>query len=222
MQYIGPCELHQIDKVYDAAYHREAFFSAMEASSTLQRLRGAMAFTEFGVFLTPRWLLQSMGVQHSSAALDMGDATSTMAGTSGGGSGGTLCDDCEKTIRPLSSNPNSSSDREAPQSVIQASLLETKVRQLHLQKVVIFAVKHLMILVICMGRFLPSTEQFGQWQLRDCDGDSPMKACLQAEHLIVRNILQLIVLLPTLLLLYILLPGTYCLFECGCVCVQPK
>jgi len=113
VQYIGPCELHQIDKVYDAAYHREALFSAMEASSTLQRLRGAMAFTESGVYLTPRWLLQSMGVQHSSAALDMGDATSTMAGTSGGGSGGTFRDDCEKTIRPLSSNPNSSSDREA-------------------------------------------------------------------------------------------------------------
>ena len=88
-------------------------------------------------------------------------------------------------------------------------------RQLKLQKVVIFAVKHLMILVICMGRFQPSTEQFGQRQLRDCDGDSPMKACLQPGQFIVRNISQLIVLLPTLLLLYILLPGTYCLFKCG-------
>lgn len=219
VQDIVPCELHRIDKVYDAAYHREGFFSSMETTSTLQRLRGRIAFIEFGVSLTPRCLLQSMGVQHSSAALDVGDAERTMAGTCSGISG-TLCYDCEKTIRPLSSNPSSSSDRVAPQYVIQASLLETKLRQLNLQKIVIFAVKHLLVLVICMGRFQPSTEQFGQWQLRDCDGDSMMKACLQPGQFIVRNILQLIVILPILLLLYILLPGTSCLFKSVCGCVQ--
>lgn len=225
--------LYEAEQLYVAAQDRQRLFHSMEKGPTAQRFLAEVAEQEIGALLTSILLRQQQGPAEGEQAEEQPHATTPAQQAPHPAT--TL----HMTVRPLapgSAAANASAaaagevataaaaggapaaattaaGRPTPAATVQASLRASRQRQLDLQRTVLFVVKHLVLLLVCAGRFEAPTARFAGWALRDCAdagmGDllRPGSVCVQPQQFIFRNLIQFVLLLPLLLLLYVLLPG---------------
>ncbi len=210
--------LYEAEQLYVAAQDRQRFFHALEKGPTTQQLMAEVAYHEIGAFLTSKWLQQQAAPavrpeEHeaapSAAAPDQLPTPLHLQQHLAAG--------LHMTIRPLApalatATTAAPAGPASASAAVHSSLQATRLRRLDLQRAVLLVVKHLLLLLVCVGRFEAPTADLGPWALRDC-GDlgaaalSPSSVCVQPQQFIFRNLIQFVLLLPVLLLLYILLPG---------------
>lgn len=226
--------LYEAEQLYDAAQGRQRLFHNMEKGSSAQRFLVEVAEQEMGAFLTSACLRQQQGsaedeqvgeqphgataqqqTSHPAATLHMtvrplapGSAAANASAAAAGQGAAAATHGAMGTAAAIGARP-------APAAMVQASLQASRQRQIDLQQTILFVVKHLVLLLVCAGRFEAPTAQLGGMVLRDC-ADAGMgdllragSVCVQPQQFIFRNLIQFAVLLPLLLFLYALLPGAF-------------